>query len=106
MEAALSMDRTKLEGRPMFISPSVDKSTNPTQFKVEYYWHLLIVTDIYIYIIIIIIIIIYVFIYLLLTFIMFLNNQNLHFDWLILMWPVSFLFIVSHITEQENTVCL
>ncbi|CAH3157953.1 unnamed protein product [Porites lobata] len=33
VEAALSMDRTKLEGRPMFISPSVDKSTNPTQFK-------------------------------------------------------------------------
>lgn len=37
VEAALSMDRTKLEGRPMFISPSVDKSRNPTQFKVEYY---------------------------------------------------------------------
>lgn len=28
------MDRTKLDGRPMFISPSVDKSKNPTQFKV------------------------------------------------------------------------
>lgn len=33
VQAALSMDRTKLEGRPMFISQSVDKSKNPTQFK-------------------------------------------------------------------------
>ncbi|KAJ7387452.1 positive regulation of histone deubiquitination [Desmophyllum pertusum] len=33
VQAALSMDRTKLDGRPMFISPSVDKSKNPTQFK-------------------------------------------------------------------------
>ena len=29
------MDRTKLNGRPMFVSPSVDKSKNPTQFKVS-----------------------------------------------------------------------
>jgi len=33
VQAALSMDRTKLDGRPMFISPSVDKTKNPTQFK-------------------------------------------------------------------------
>ncbi|KAL9980223.1 hypothetical protein ACROYT_G008778 [Oculina patagonica] len=33
VQAALSMDRTKLDGRPMFISPSVDKSKTPTQFK-------------------------------------------------------------------------
>lgn len=33
VQAALSMDRTKLNGRPMFVSPSVDKSKNPTQFK-------------------------------------------------------------------------
>lgn len=29
------MDRTKVNGRPMFVSPSVDKSKNPTQFKVS-----------------------------------------------------------------------
>ena len=94
MEAALSMDRTKLEGRPMFISPSVDKSTNPTQFKVEYYWHLLIVTDIC-----------YLFIFFLLS-----SCLNKGFDWLIYwlfqMWPMYFFFVVSHITEQENIVCL
>lgn len=33
VQAALSMDRTKLDGRPMFISQSVDKSKNPSQFK-------------------------------------------------------------------------
>ena len=35
VQAALSMDRTKVNGRPMFVSPSVDKSKNPTQFKVS-----------------------------------------------------------------------
>ncbi|EDO37342.1 predicted protein, partial [Nematostella vectensis] len=33
VQAALAMDREKMEGRPMFISPCVDKAKNPTTFK-------------------------------------------------------------------------
>lgn len=37
---ALALDRTAVEGRPMFVSPCVDKNKNP-DFKVKFRWFLL-----------------------------------------------------------------
>lgn len=37
---ALGLDRTAVEGRPMFVSPCVDKNKNP-DFKVKFCWFLL-----------------------------------------------------------------
>lgn len=37
---ALALDRTAVEGRPMFVSPCVDKNKNP-DFKVKFCWFLL-----------------------------------------------------------------
>ena len=33
VQAALALDREKMDGRPMFVSKCVDKDKNPTSFK-------------------------------------------------------------------------